>query len=133
MGEPGTMQRYVLVVEDNPDLCFIFAQSFEMAGFKVRSAENATKALQDLHLYSPDILVLDVGLPEMSGLELLRRVRKLHPDMTVIIVTANHLAQEAPEVALADMFLMKPVDINTLITLAERLKMTSRARQSASV
>ena len=120
------MQKHVLIVDDNPDLRFIFTEAFEMADFKVRAVGSATKALVELQLYSPDILILDVGLPEISGLELLQRVRHLHPEMTVIIVTANHLAEKREEAALADLFLIKPVDINILVTLAERLKTLSQ-------
>lgn len=119
------MQRHVLIVEDDPDLSFVFTRAFQIADFRVRAVVSATKALAELQQYSPDLLILDVGLPEMSGLELLRQVRKLHPDMKVMIVTADALVANTKEVQMADQFLLKPVDLSRLVAEANQLQMAN--------
>jgi CheY-like chemotaxis protein len=114
--------KKVLVVDDNPDLRTIFARSFDRRQFAVTIAADGVEALQRLHEDKPDILILDINMPRLSGFDVLRHVRENRQQypMKVVVVTGNTMAMTAPETEIADLLLVKPVSINDLITLAQR-------------
>ena len=120
--EVMAMKR-VLIAEDNPDLRAIFARVFSRQHFTVTLAMDGVEAMKCLDEEVPDVLVLDVNMPRMSGLQVLARIRQQQKlkGLKVIVVTGNALAVQHPEAAYADLFLVKPVSILDLVTLAERL------------
>jgi two-component system OmpR family response regulator len=78
--------------------------------------------LQCVATHAPDLLVTDVNLPELDGLELLRRLRANgYDDLPVIVLTARADQQAAATAAGADAFLVKPVPLRELSATAERL------------
>lgn len=85
------MSETVLVVDDNPDSVAIIRSILEAFGFSVQSAESGAEALQMLEGDLPDAMLLDVMMPEMSGLEVLEQLKK-NPrtaKLPVILVTAK--------------------------------------------
>ena len=113
----------VLIAEDNPDLRHIFKVAFTRFDYEVVIAEDGQEALDLLAETKPDLLVLDINMPRVTGLEVLQRVRA-RPDMKhmkVMIVTGNVIAGNSPEAEAADLLLIKPVSLYDLIKLAERL------------
>ena len=80
--------RRMLIVEDEQDICDCLQQFFSMRGFSVISAFSGEEALERLQENPPDVILLDILLPGLSGIEVLRRVKKLHPRARVIVVTA---------------------------------------------
>lgn len=115
--------RHVLIAEDNPDLRNIFEVTFEQSRLVVDSVVDGRQALDYLESVIPDLVVLDINMPHISGLEVLKFIRE-HPDMVgtkVIVVTGNHLAENEDVADLADLFLIKPVDVFELMTLVQRL------------
>ncbi len=115
--------KKVLIVDDNPDLRVIFARSFDQRYFSVHVAVDGVEAIEYLQNELPDVLILDVNMPKLSGFDVLRYVRKNQrtKDVKVVIVTGNCMAIQAPEAEYADLLLIKPVNIDDLITLAQRL------------
>jgi len=115
--------KKVLIAEDNRDLRDIFSHTFNPRHFSVKVAVDGREALKQLEEELPDILILDVNMPYMTGLEVLTRVRQdpRMKHMKVIVVTGNTMATHAPEAELADLFLVKPVNIVDLMTFAQRL------------
>jgi CheY-like chemotaxis protein len=116
-------QKTVLIAEDNEDLRNIFAKTFDRIHFTVRLAEDGVEAIESLKADPPDILILDVNMPRVSGLEVLRYVRE-NPEtkaIKVVLVTGNGGAMQSPEAEYADLVLIKPVYISDLMTLAKRL------------
>jgi len=114
-------QAKVLIVEDNDDSRELLHQLLERAGFGCRTAGTGTAALEMLHGYAPDIAILDVGLPEMDGFELARRIRQdpVHAHTILIAVTgygraADHAASRAVGF---DGHLVKPVNTGQLLAL----------------
>jgi two-component system C4-dicarboxylate transport response regulator DctD len=79
----------ILLVEDDPTVRAGSAQALDLAGFLVREFVEAEKALAQLEPHCPFVLVTDVRLPGMSGLELLQAARKIDPDLPVIVVTGH--------------------------------------------
>src|SRR5215207_6165306 len=101
---------YVLVIEDTRDLANFYAEILEMQGMSVEVIVDGAVALQRLETAVPDLIVLDMNLPHVSGLEILDFVRNQpHLKQTkVFVVTANpHMAQVAE--GRADLTFIKPV------------------------
>ena len=113
----------VLIAEDNPDLRTIFVKIFEHAGYTVRLATDGIVAQQCLIHALPDVLLLDVNMPGLTGLEIVQFVRQIQGDkhVNIIMVTADHLAQQTKAADQADLFLLKPVNPVELVTFTSRL------------
>ena len=116
----------VLIVEDNDDSREMMFQLLDHAGHECRTASTGTGALEVLHGFAPDIAILDVGLPEMDGFELARRIRQdpEHSGTILIAVTGYGRASDhatSREVGF-DGHLVKPVDTNHLLNLLSSLQ-----------
>jgi chemosensory pili system protein ChpA (sensor histidine kinase/response regulator) len=122
INQPASLKK-VLIVDDNPDLRAIFARTFDRRHFLVEVAVDGVDAIERLQTELPDVLILDVNMPRLSGFDVLRYVRQNQKtkDIKVVVVTGNCMAIQAPEAEYADLLLVKPVDITELVTLAQRL------------
>ena len=114
----------ILIVDDNPAIAETLADILKVKGFTVRPAASGAQALQILREQPVDILLTDVKMPGMNGLELYRATRKLYPGLITIFMTA-YSADDLIQQGMAEGFkivLDKPVDINFMVTLfsAER-------------
>ncbi len=78
----------VLVVDDEPQVCDILRDFLLREGYKAFIAYTAYDALASLQRHHPDIILLDIRLPEIDGMECLRRIRALDSHVTVVMVTA---------------------------------------------
>jgi PAS domain S-box-containing protein len=109
---PGDRGR-VLVVDDNVDAAEMMAEVLEVAGYQVRIAHDGPAALSLIEAFVPEIAVLDIGLPSMSGYELARGIREQVPRIHLVAVTGY--GQESDRVraraAGFDAHLVKPVDL----------------------
>jgi DNA-binding response OmpR family regulator len=106
--------RRMLIVEDEQDLCECLQEFFTMRGFSVVSAFSGEEALDQLKENPPDVILLDIILPGLSGIEVLRRVKQLHPRARVIMVTAldqEELRQQAHLYGAAA-YITKPFDFS---------------------
>ncbi|MGD8624141.1 MAG: response regulator [Anaerolineae bacterium] len=120
MGDPGPAPC-VLLVEDEEGLLEILEINFLSAGYRVATATDGVTAWQQFERNSPDLLILDLNLPRMSGFRLLELVRS-ESDVPVLILTAYDFA-EAEEVARfrPNAFVKKPFEIQDLVDKANRL------------
>jgi DNA-binding response OmpR family regulator len=125
----------VLVVEDNPGLAFGLRASLEAEGYEVLHAETGPEALSLTRESLPDLIVLDLMLPEMSGYEVLRRLRRERADQPVLIMTAK--GAEADKVQGfrlgADDYVVKPVGVLEFLARVEALLRRSRPRPANEV
>jgi DNA-binding response OmpR family regulator len=118
----------VLIIEDEEGLLEILKVNFRTAGYQVMTAADGVTAWQSFERERPDLLVLDLNLPRVSGFRLLELVRS-ESDVPVLILTAYDFA-EAEEVARhrPDAFVKKPFEVRDLLAVADRLL----ARESGS-
>lgn len=81
---------HILLVDDDPDACEVVSRLLKQDGYQVRSAPNGREALAALVSHTPDLVVLDLRMPEMDGLTLLEVIRSYlrWSDLPIIIVTA---------------------------------------------
>lgn len=123
----------VLVVDDEPALRAYLAPVLTRAGFTVETAESGEVALAAVVDRPPDAVVLDVNLPDLSGLSVCRRLRRRPDYLPVVLLTV--LAQRDDELAgfaaLADDYVTKPVDAATLIARLRAVIRLARAGELA--
>ena len=106
----------VLLIDDEVALANTLAQRLKMRDFKVGTAYDGEQALSKLKEEEPDVIVLDLKMPGMHGMEVLREIKKAHPDIQVIILTGHGTdkdEEDAKRLGGFD-FLKKPADIETL-------------------
>jgi two-component system KDP operon response regulator KdpE len=106
----------VLVVDDEPAILRTLSLSLRARGYDVHTAETGHAALQTAHDEKPDLMLLDLGLPDLSGVEVLRRLRE-DSAIPVIVVSARHTSEDkvAALDAGADDYVTKPVGIEELL------------------
>ena len=107
----------ILVVEDDPNILRGLDLNLAMEGYKVRTAADGEEGLRIARTERPDLLIVDVMLPRLGGLELIRELRKEDPDMPILILSAK--GQEADKVAGlalgADDYVVKPFGLKELL------------------
>ena len=113
----------MLVVDDDPHLRALLRTSFELADIEVDEADSVRSAAQQIAADRPDVIVLDVAMPETDGITFCREL-KAEPvtrSIPVILLTGDTIAEADGRSAGADAFLRKPFSPLELLTLAERL------------
>lgn len=111
------MEGPVLIVDDNPDNLLLTSILLESEGFEVATAEDGERALGLLESLRPRMILMDVQMPIMDGLEVTRRLR-MNPEfetVTIIALTAYAMTgdQEKALAAGCDGYITKPVDTRT--------------------
>lgn len=112
----------LLLVDDEEEFVNALAERLQIRRFEPRVALNGERALQMIEDDPPDVMVLDLKMPGIDGIEVLRRVKKSNPRIQVIILT-GHGSEKDQEIVLrlgAFEHLQKPVDINDLILVLNR-------------
>ena len=106
----------VLVVDDEEEFALATATRLRRRGFDVAVALSGSSALDNLQQTPADVVILDLRMPEMDGLETLRHLRRLDPDVQVVFLTGHGTVAsgiEGMQLGAAD-FLQKPVDFDLL-------------------
>jgi CheY-like chemotaxis protein len=109
--------RRVLIVDDNVDAADTLAASLEFVGHQVKARYSGPSALEEAAQWKPEVAILDIGMPDMDGYEVARRLRLLQPDVFMIALTG--WGQESDlrraEEAGFDMHRTKPVNLQELM------------------
>lgn len=118
------MSAKILVVDDDGDVRDIFYEKLSHHGYDVETAESAEDALGRLKKVDPDIILTDLRMPGMTGLELLKKVRATLPGVEVIVVTGHEDMGSAVSAMKAGAFdyLVKPVDLDQVESLVARCR-----------
>jgi DNA-binding response OmpR family regulator len=120
---PAAKARRVLVVDDNQDAADSLAMLLGVRGEEVRIAYDGATALEVERDFKPDVVLLDIGLPAVSGYDVAERIREKRGDK-VLIVAITGWGQEKDlrraEDAGIDHHFTKPVDFEALVALIER-------------
>ncbi len=112
----------VLIVDDEEAICELISHLLEQEGFVPLVALDGKTALQQLRSGSPDAMIVDLNLPDVNGLEILRQAKALDEDLPVMVLTAHaqvHGAVEAMRAAAFD-YLAKPWDHEELVRVVHR-------------
>lgn len=113
--------KHVLLIDDNRDAVESMAMLVEMEGHRVSSAFDGASGLEQAQRDPPDIAVIDIGLPDMSGDEVARRLRSGNGQVFLVALSGRS-REDLPAAAAAafDHHLVKPVEIDELLQLLNR-------------
>lgn len=103
--------KTLMIVDDELQICQLLSRFFSSLGFRTLSIQSGREALEMLDAQSPDYLLLDVRMPDLSGLEVLKQAKARHPDLRVIMVTGlsdDAVAREALRCGASDV-VTKPI------------------------
>lgn len=134
-GVADSAKLRLLLVDDNVDSARTLAMLLELSGHEVRVAHAGAAALETTAQYRPDCVLLDIGMPEMNGYEVARRLRKeRHFDGELVALTGfgRDYDREQAQLAGFDHYLVKPVDYQKLQQLLEQFASSHSARANAS-
>jgi two-component system, chemotaxis family, CheB/CheR fusion protein len=133
--ESSTPKLRVAVVEDNEDSRMMMCELLEVSGFTCQSAADGARGLALINEIRPDVALVDIGLPELDGLEVARRVRQDVDNAQVYLIALTGYGQredrEAVRQAGFDAHLVKPVDFDRLLALLRAHAATMSAAQPA--
>ncbi len=107
----------VLVIEDDQEIAQVLQRSLRMEGYDVKLTGDGSQALDDTQAFLPDLIVLDLGLPGMDGIEIARKLREDEDDTPILILTARDALDsrvEGLDVG-ADDYLVKPFERQELL------------------
>src|SRR6187455_1724065 len=112
----------VLAIDDEPAMIEWLKILLEHEGYEVRTAMIGTRGEEIFKTWKPDVVVTDMMLPDIDGLELLRRFKHTHADTEVIVITGHGSVPKAVEAmkAGAHSFVEKPIEPDTLLAMLER-------------
>src|SRR5438067_9894361 len=114
--------RKILIVEDEPNMVAGLRDNFEFEGYEVLSAYDGSEGLEKALATSPDLVLLDVMMPKMSGLDVCKQLKAKRPSIPIIMLTAR--GQEIDKVVGlelgADDYVTKPFSIRELVRSEER-------------
>lgn len=107
----------VLLVDDEEELVSTVAERLGMRGFQVQAVTGGERAIELAEQQSFDVAVVDVKMPGVSGITVLRSIRRLRPRLPVLLLTGHGLSEEGEEGMREGAFdyLYKPVDIEDLV------------------
>jgi CheY-like chemotaxis protein len=126
----------ILVVDDEPEICEVIRRVLERGGFAVMIANSAESALQSAQAQLPDIVMTDVVMPRVHGLELIKMLRERFPRIRIIAISgggsfgplaykpeaiSTHAYLAAARKAGAEEVLTKPFDMGDLLAAVRRL------------
>jgi two-component system CheB/CheR fusion protein len=127
VAEPGPITpRRILLVDDNRDAIYSLKLLLDMEGHTVFKALDGKSALETAAKEAPEIVVLDIGLPDMDGYELARRLRGLAAASKAVLIAATGFGQQQDRARSADAeidyHLVKPIELNALRVILEKIR-----------
>jgi len=127
------MKETILVVDDEKEICIILSDNLSQEGYRVLTAHNGKMALQLVRKEKPDLILLDIKMPGMDGIEALSRVKKMNKEIAVIMLTAYgtlETARKAMKLGAYD-YITKPFDLFFLKSLVKEAlgKLSKQARR----
>ncbi len=117
------MKSKVLIVDDEIDSLELMQELFENKGYISDTATNGVEAINKIKLQEPDIVLTDIRMPEMDGMQLLNFLIKEHPNIPVIMITAHGTVEAAVEAMRlgAKDYILKPIRLDEILAKVERI------------
>lgn len=129
--EGAVNKKRILIVEDDRDISTLLTLELQDAGFQVSSYETGVRGLSAVREDTPDLVVLDLGLPDLNGAEIARRIRHTEDTPIIILTAADDVGTKVEMLnAGADDYLAKPFHSDELIA---RINVQLRKRNGAAV
>ena len=114
----------LLIADDEQEFASTLVTRLELRNFSVKMVGSGHEAIEEVDREEPDVMLLDLKMPDLDGLEVLARIRENHPDLKVIFLTGHATLEkgiEAVKLGATD-FMEKPVDMDKLIEKVNNAK-----------
>jgi DNA-binding response OmpR family regulator len=114
--------KKILIVEDDAIIKTLISRALGSLGHSITTAKNGKEALAKVQESNYDMALLDIGLPDMLGTELLKKIRKINHEMVIIMIT-GHPSQDSSIESInndADGYVVKPIRNDDLISIVEK-------------
>lgn len=124
----------VLAIDDEPAVLAFYKATLKGSGVQVECVTDAAQGLEVVRQHAPEVVLLDLTMPSMSGMEVLRRIRKQDMRAQVVMITGNHTIESAVEAireGAAD-YICKPISPEKLQSLVEQAKELAIRRERAA-
>lgn len=112
MKSENKFQRTILIVDDEEELCLVLSYALRKQGYQVVYSLNLEEATEKLNKFSPDVVLLDINLPDGSGLYMIPKIKQQKSSFLVISAYENE-KQQALAAGASD-FVKKPFDLETI-------------------
>ncbi|MCX7766039.1 MAG: sigma-54 dependent transcriptional regulator, partial [Candidatus Sumerlaeia bacterium] len=112
----------VVVIDDEPDMCKILTKALNIEGYHVTAFTSPLRALEYVQKYRPDLVLSDIKMDELDGMEVLRQVKEIDPNIVVIMITAYGTIEGAIEAMKLGAFhyLKKPFQLDEMLALIDK-------------
>lgn len=118
---PSDAPRRILIVDDEAKICHFLAEHFRFNGYEVREVQQGEEALAISQVFQPHVVLLDLLMPGMNGIETLNELKRLpHPPKVLMVSAADHedVVKGALELGV-DFYVCKPVNLSELDHLVD--------------
>jgi CheY-like chemotaxis protein len=106
--------KKILLVDDEEGIQLLYQEEFQDEGFEVISAFTGEEALEKFKSESPDLVILDIQMPGMNGIEVLRQMKMIAPQLPIILSTAYHEYKQDLSAWASDEYIVKSPDLQKL-------------------
>lgn len=131
--EQSDPRKRVLVVDDDLDSARMLRVLLKLKGYEVSTALDGLEALEAAKAFRPDVILMDLTLPKMNGLEVAQELRKADGfALTMIVAVSGHAADRLPQPSPFDCHLTKPVDHDQLMRLLAQAAALGDSRASTT-
>lgn len=106
--------KKILLVDDEDSIHLLYREELEEEGYAVQSALSGEEALEKLSIVNPDLIVLDINMPGMNGIEALRQIKEITPGIPVILCTAYQEFKQDLASWASEEYIVKSADLSEL-------------------
>lgn len=128
---PDGFKAQILVVDDELSMRESLGMLLLSAGYEVAMAEDGAKAVSQMNRVLPDLIVTDLNMPRMSGIELISHVRRQYPSISIVAMSGDYQGDAVPAGIIADRFYPKGEHPHNLLITIASLIAANPARVSA--
>lgn len=116
------MDKTILLIDDLEYITSTLKYAFEKEGYTVYFSDNGQSGLETLQKHHIDLIITDLNMPKMNGIEFIKTVRNAdkHKDIPIIVLTTNYETKEQSQKAGANGWVVKPYNFRKILTAAER-------------
>lgn len=104
----------ILIVEDGSDILNLLEYSFKLLMKEIKTAQNGIEALEVLNNFTPSVILTDLNMPNMNGSEMIKQIKKMNPNIPIIVMSGYANDLDCPE--LVDAVFDKPANFSDIMT-----------------
>jgi two-component system response regulator (stage 0 sporulation protein F) len=113
--------KKIVLVDDEESIHLLYREELEGEGFEVYSALTGEEALQKFQIISPDLVILDINMPGINGIEVLRQIKEINPTIPVVLSTAYHEYKQDLGAWASDDYIIKSSNLDDLKAAVRQL------------